>query len=180
MKGVAWVVFLLVFSSTAYAEIHFSGYIVTNKGETIWADEIRTDDDDVWNVKVIVDGQSISSTINEQDIDKITIVKSNRCYPERVIVYLTDGRDFELDRPNLLGLFDGSSKDGWLGFYKYDPISLELKHNRMSCGQIAEIQIDANKGELKRDSKGNRFPPYYIFSPYTGEKLSFGGYDSKK
>lgn len=180
MKKILVTILLSVISTIANAEIRFSGYIITEKGDTIWADEIKTDDDDIWDVKVIYEGQSIQSTINEDEVEKITIVKKDSCYPDRAIVYLTDGRNFELDNPSLFGIFSGYKKEGWIGFNKYDPISKELKQNKMYCGNISEIQIDKNKGELKVDSKGNRFPPHYMFSPFTGEKLSFGAYNSKK
>lgn len=159
---------MLMLPTLGYSGAKFSGYIVTSDGESIWADQIATDDDDVWEVTVLHEGESIKSKINELEVDKIILIDhKDRSWFKKAIVHLIDGRQFELIDPIIYGIFSNL-------YYKFDPINHELTKNTFKWSDVVEIKIDSKKGEYKVDSEGHTFPPYYIFSPYTGEKLTFG------
>jgi len=40
--------------------------------------------------------------------------------------------------------------------------------------KVREVSFDEDTGNIRVDSAGNLFPPDFIYSPYTGEKLKLG------
>ena len=115
---------------------------------------------------ILIDYNNQHSTIEVKNIKKI-IKNSNG----KDIVILKDGRKFKVD---VLG--DGSycfdSTRGYLTYKIIDPISGKLKGQTIYSGQIREIVFDADYGDVRIDSHNNIFPPDYIYSPYSGEKMN--------
>lgn len=171
-------VFFLLAATSVSAQTHLSGYILTKDGKTVWADELVTQEKHKgqWRVRLKHEGTDVASEIPQEQVAKIIVSHHYSGSKVDAVVVLEDGRKFEIVRSYLTDIFmDGGERER-IRYMKYDPISQQLKRNYLAFKKIAEVHIDSAKGNLKVDAQGNTFPPEYLFSPYSGEKLQFGNF----
>ncbi|ELV8719461.1 hypothetical protein QNE87_004108 [Vibrio vulnificus] len=174
---------ILLFVNSAFAaNMRYAAEIITD-GEKSASSVIQTEEIvfadhkgiDSLNVTIKSQGEWVKTEVKISDIKSILIQNPKSSGGSREhgtsynfdgVLTLRDGRAFEYDNISELRL----------GVYAtlLDPINKSTIKKMFKPSRMKEIRFSDEFGSLRVDSKGNYFPNDYIFSPYTGEKLTFG------
>jgi len=169
-KGTTNAIFLLALiltitaTSFVYAGETLSGYVVTNKGQTIVIPSFSFKAEDTIEFKH--KGQKIK--IQWRDIKKILSVGG--C---DVVLTKRSGKVFEVKTANsYCGNPFGWDPSYSMRYKYFDEINETYTEGKIRYGSIKEVVFDEKLGSLMKCPKCTKtFPPDYIFCPYDKEKL---------
>lgn len=162
----------------AYAADFYNGVIITRDGTTIVSPRFLSDHNvDKMPVTLLQDSGNLKTSISKQIIKRIIFSKVKKLPrsgspPQWKIVdatiFLKDGRKFRAKF-----LYSSLLSARFFRYMAIDPLSSNQVQQKIAYNNISEIRFGEKYGHLRQDSNGNLFPPDYLYSPYTGEKMEF-------
>ena len=153
----------LVFAPIIFADDYFRGAIMTADNKIIIVEKFAMGSEVTARneIPVLLLDTKVVSRVPVKEISRIIIDKFAGDGVYEAVLFTRDGRSFRVHLRNA----------HIHGYDARDPISGTVHSNSLSLSTVRELRFATDWGNLKKDEKGNLFPPDYIYSPYTGKEM---------